>query len=231
MKKEVTLINLSTFLYSFNKILYLLIKKTFDITLSILGIIVLLPLLFFVKIAYLLTFDFNSIIYKQKRIGKNGKIFYMYKIRTMVPDAEKYLEEYLQKNTKAREEFKINRKLKDDPRVTKVGKLLRKTSLDELPQIFNVLKGEMSIIGNRPYLLEEKKYIKYELNTLTKVKPGITGFWQVNGRNDVSFKKRIILEQYYSNNYNIILDTKIFFKTFIVLLRRRWKGEIYEIIF
>ena len=145
----------------------------------------------------------------------------MYKIRTMVPDAEKYLEEYLQKNTKAREEFKINRKLKDDPRVTKVGKLLRKTSLDELPQIFNVLKGEMSIIGNRPYLLEEKKYIKYELNTLTKVKPGITGFWQVNGRNDVSFKKRIILEQYYSNNYNIILDTKIFFKTFIVLLRRR----------
>lgn len=221
MKKEVTLINLSTFLYSFNKILYLLIKKIFDITLSILGIIVLLPLLFFVKIAYLLTFDFNSIIYKQKRIGKNGKIFYMYKIRTMVPDAEKYLEEYLQKNTKAREEFKINRKLKDDPRVTKVGKLLRKTSLDELPQIFNVLKGEMSIIGNRPYLLEEKKYIKYELNTLTKVKPGITGFWQVNGRNDVSFKKRIILEQYYSNNYNIILDTKIFFKTFIVLLRRR----------
>lgn len=221
MKKEVTLINLSTFLYSFNKILYLLIKKIFDITLSILGIIVLLPLLFFVKIAYLLTFDFNSIIYKQKRIGKNGKIFYMYKIRTMVPDAEKYLEEYLQKNTKAREEFKINRKIKDDPRVTKVGKLLRKTSLDELPQIFNVLKGEMSIIGNRPYLLEEKKYIKYELNTLTKVKPGITGFWQVNGRNDVSFKKRIILEQYYSNNYNIILDTKIFFKTFIVLLRRR----------
>lgn len=221
MKKEVTLINLSTFLYSFNKILYILIKKIFDITLSILGIIVLLPLLFFVKIAYLLTFDFNSIIYKQKRIGKNGKIFYMYKIRTMVPDAEKYLEEYLQKNTKAREEFKINRKLKDDPRVTKVGKLLRKTSLDELPQIFNVLKGEMSIIGNRPYLLEEKKYIKYELNTLTKVKPGITGFWQVNGRNDVSFKKRIILEQYYSNNYNIILDTKIFFKTFIVLLRRR----------
>lgn len=221
MKKEVTLINLSTFLYSFNKILYLLIKKIFDITLSILGIIVLLPLLFFVKIAYLLTFDFNSIIYKQKRIGKNGKIFYMYKIRTMVPDAEKYLEEYLQKNTIAREEFKINRKLKDDPRVTKVGKLLRKTSLDELPQIFNVLKGEMSIIGNRPYLLEEKKYIKDELNTLTKVKPGITGFWQVNGRNDVSFKKRIILEQYYSNNYNIILDTKIFFKTFIVLLRRR----------
>lgn len=221
MKKEVTLINLSTFLYSFNKILYLLIKKIFDITLSILGIIVLLPLLFFVKIACLLTFDFNSIIYKQKRIGKNGKIFYMYKIRTMVPDAEKYLEEYLQKNTKAREEFKINRKIKDDPRVTKVGKLLRKTSLDELPQIFNVLKGEMSIIGNRPYLLEEKKYIKYELNTLTKVKPGITGFWQVNGRNDVSFKKRIILEQYYSNNYNIILDTKIFFKTFIVLLRRR----------
>ena len=221
MKKEVTLINLSTFLYSFNKILYLLIKKIFDITLSILGIIVLLPLLFFVKIAYLLTFDFNSIIYKQKRIGKNGKIFYMYKIRTMDPDAEKYLEEYLQINKKAREEFKINRKLKDDPRVTKVGKILRKTSLDELPQIFNVLKGEMSIIGNRPYLLEEKKYIKDELNTLTMVKPGITGFWQVNGRNDVSFKKRIILEQYYSNNYNIILDTKIFFKTFIVLLRRR----------
>ena len=142
----------------------------------------------------------------------------MYKIRTMVPDAEKYLEEYLQINKKAREEFKINRKLKDDPRVTKVGKILRKTSLDELPQIFNVLKGEMSIIGNRPYLLEEKKYIKDELNTLTMVKPGITGFWQVNGRNDVSFKKRIILEQYYSNNYNIILDTKIFFKTFIVLL-------------
>ena len=221
MKKEVALINLSTFLYFFNKILYILIKKIFDITLSILGIIVLLPLLFFVKIAYLLTLDFNSIIYKKKRIGKNGKIFYMYKIRTMVPDAEKYLEEYLQINKKAREEFKINRKLKDDPRVTKVGKILRKTSLDELPQIFNVLKGEMSIIGNRPYLLEEKKYIKDELNTLTMVKPGITGFWQVNGRNDVSFKKRIILEQYYSNNYNIILDTKIFFKTFIVLLKRR----------
>ena len=128
------------------------------------------------------------------------------------------LEQWFLMQMKFYEEYSKNKKLKKDPRITKIGKILRKLSIDELPQVINVLKGDMSIIGNRPYLPREKKDMKEYYHDIVKTKPGITGYWQVNGRSNTSFEERIKLESYYSNHYSLKLDLKIFIKTFIVVL-------------
>ena len=202
----------------FKSVMYHSSKRVFDILCAIIGCIALLPLALIVKISYVLSGDFNSIFFTQKRIGQYGKEFNFYKFRSMVPNAEDMLIKILMENKDLAREYKINKKLKDDPRITKMGKILRKTSLDELPQMINVLKGEMAIIGNRPYLPREKEDMGEHFGNIVKTKPGITGYWQVSGRSDTTFEKRLELEETYSQYASFKMDAKIFFKTFQVVL-------------
>ena len=203
------------------KIIYFTIKKIFDVVCSLIAVVFLVPLSIFIKIAYLLTGDTAPIIFTQKRIGKNGKEFNFYKYRTMVPDADKKLEELMASDKKIKEEYELNKKLKHDPRVTTMGNLLRKTSLDEFPQFINVLKGDMSIIGNRPYLPREKEDMGIYFNDIVKTKCGIVSYWAVMGRSDVSFQTRLRLERYYSNFQSLSLDIKIFLRVFRVVVLRK----------
>lgn len=199
--------------------LYLGIKRFFDIVVSLIGLIFLIPIALVVKIMYMISGDFHSIFFTQDRIGKNGKTFKFYKFRSMVPNADKILFELLEKDKELAKEYKINKKLKDDPRITKAGKFLRKTSLDELPQLINIFLGQMSFVGNRPYLPREKDDMGEYFDDIVKSKPGLTGYWQVMGRSDTTFETRCKLEAKYSNEMSLRLDIKIFFKTFLVVLK------------
>ena len=201
--------------------MYLIIKRIFDIVCAFIGCLFLLPVAIIVKISYILNKDYDSIFFKQQRIGKDGKLFNFYKFRSMVPNADEVLFKLLETDEEAANEYKINKKLENDPRITKMGKILRKTSIDELPQLINILKGDMSLIGNRPYLLREKEDIGNYYNDILKTKPGLTGYWQVSGRSDTTFEERLILEKYYSNHNSLRLDIKIFFKTFSVVLLKK----------
>lgn len=197
---------------------YLFIKRLFDIICGLLGCVLILPIAIVVKIAYVCDKDFSSIFYSQIRIGKNGKKFKMYKFRSMVPNADEILFKTLDIDKVAAEEYKKNKKFKNDPRITKVGRVMRKLSIDELPQLINVLRGDMSMIGNRPYLPREKDDMGEYYKDIIKTKPGLTGYWQVNGRSDTTFNERLKLESFYSNHNSLVLDIKIFFKTFQVVL-------------
>lgn len=206
---------------SIKKYLYFGVKRLFDILIALIGCLFLLPIILIVKISFLLHKDFDSIFFRQKRIGKNGKEFNLYKFRSMVPNADEVLKELLKNDEAARKEYKVNKKLKNDPRVTSVGKILRVTSLDELPQFINIFKGEMSLVGNRPYLPREKEDMGLYYNDIIKTKPGLSGLWQVMGRSNTTFEERLKLEQYYSNNFGFRIDIKIFFKTFGVVLKHK----------
>lgn len=198
---------------------YFATKRIFDIVVSTIGLICLIPLIVLVKISYMFTGDFESVFFTQKRIGKNGKEFKFYKFRTMIPNADEVLFKMLQEDEDLAREYKINKKLKDDPRITRMGKVLRKTSLDELPQLINVFLGDMAMIGNRPYLPREKEDMGFFFREIVKTKPGLTGYWQVSGRSDTTFERRLELEQYYSNHYSLKLDIEIFIKTFLVVFK------------
>ena len=196
---------------------YKSIKKLFDLLFSLLILIVCLPL--FIIIALLIKFSSRGpIFFLQERIGKNNITFKCIKFRTMHPEAKDILKNLLLKDDNLKREFEQTHKIKNDPRITIIGKFLRKTSLDELPQFINVLRNEMSIIGPRPIVLEEK--IKYgeNLKKVLSVKPGITGLWQVSGRNNLTYKKRVMLDLFYVENYNFIMDIKILVRTFGVVL-------------
>lgn len=197
---------------------YATIKRVFDICVGLIGLIVLILVIIIIKIVSMCNGDFAKIIFTQNRIGKNGKEFKFYKFRSMVPNADEILFKMLEEDEEIAKEYKENKKLKNDPRITKVGNFIRKTSIDELPQLLNVLKGDMSLIGNRPYLPREKNDMGEYYKDIIKTKPGITGYWQVSGRSDVSFKERLKLEQYYSNHCGLRMDIKIFFKTFTAVL-------------
>ena len=203
---------------SLKELSYRFIKRTFDIICGLIGVICLIPMALIIKIAYMCSGDFYTIILTQNRIGKNGKEFKFYKFRSMIPFADDALFKLLKEDKEAAKEYKKNKKLKHDPRITKIGKIIRKLSIDELPQLINVLKGDMSIIGNRPYLPREKEDMAEYYEGIIKTKPGITGYWQVNGRSNTTFKERLELEKYYSENYSLLLDIKIFLKTFKVVL-------------
>ena len=190
-----------------------ILKRTIDIIAGILGVIALLPLTLIIYIANLACKDKGPIFYTQERYGKNGKIFKLYKYRSMVVGADEKLKEYLEENEEARKEYKKYKKLKDDPRITKVGKFIRKTSFDEFPQFINVLKGDMSLVGPRPYLPREREDINGFFNYITSVKPGITGLWQVNGRSDTTFTERLTLDMSYYYKHNLKMDLKILGKT------------------
>ena len=198
--------------------IYLVLKRILDIIISLIGLVLLIPIMIIIKIAYMCTGDFHNIILTQDRIGRGGKNFKFYKFRTMIPNADEALFKMLEKDKKLAEEYAVNKKLKNDPRITKVGKILRKYSIDEMPQFINVFLGDMSLIGNRPYLPREKKDMGDSFDEIVRTKPGLTGYWQVSGRSDVSFKKRVELETYYSRHSGFKMDIKIFFKTFKVVI-------------
>lgn len=139
----------------------------------------------------------------------------------MCKDADRVLDQILRDNPKRAAEYKKNKKLGNDPRITPVGRIIRKYSIDEIPQFINVLKGDMSVIGNRPYLPREKEDMGDSFDKIVSTKPGVTGYWQVSGRSDVSFNKRLELEKYYSDNYSFELDKEIFLKTFSVIMGKR----------
>ena len=197
---------------------YIVVKRIIDILAGLVGVIVLFPMIIAVKIAYIITGDFNKIIFTQNRIGKNGKEFKLYKFRSMMVNADEYLFKYLEENEDAAKEYKRYKKLQNDPRMTKVGKFIRKFSIDEFPQFINVLKGEMSLVGPRPYLPREKEDMGEYFDSIIKVKPGITGYWQVNGRSSTTFGKRLVMDEFYTNHNGTISDIKIVFKTFLQFL-------------
>lgn len=203
---------------SVKKISYLVIKRIFDILISIIGLILLIPIALIIKVAYMCTGDFTSIFFVQERIGKNGKLFKFFKFRSMVPNADEILFRTMELDEIVAAEYSKNKKLKDDPRVTKIGKLIRKLSIDEFPQFINVFLGEMSLIGNRPYLPREKQDMGKYYDDIIKTKPGLTGYWQVSGRSNTTFEERLKLEKEYSDEAGLKLDIKIFFKTFAVVL-------------
>ena len=173
----------------------------------------LIPVTLFVKLGYLKEGDKAPIFFRQDRFGKDGKLIKIYKFRTMVPNAEQLLEEMMANDPKIREEYLTNKKLNPDPRVTPFGNLLRRTSLDELPQLLNILKGEMSLIGPRPYLPREKEDMGSCYEAIVKFKPGLTGIWQASGRNNISFAERCKLDEFYYYNWSIWLDIIILVKT------------------
>lgn len=202
----------------------LLIRKIFkrliDILGGIVGTFVLIPLTIGIAIANLICKDNGPIFYSQYRMGKNGKLFKMYKYRSMVVGADEKLKKYLEENEEARKEYKKYKKLKHDPRITKVGEFIRKTSLDEFPQFINVLKGDMSLVGPRPYLEREKEDMNGYYKYITTFKPGLTGLWQISGRSDVDFATRIDLDMQYYYNHSLKGDIKILFKTAMKLIKR-----------
>ena len=191
---------------------YFAVKRLFDIVCSLIGCILLLPIAVVVKISYLLSKDTKTIFYKQKRIGKNGKTIYIYKFRSMVYNADVILKELL-KQKKYKRQWDLNQKLENDPRITKIGHILRKTSLDEMPQFINVLKGDMSLIGPRPLVEGELDAHNGNHNIYESVRPGITGWWAANGRSNITYEERLNLEYYYCKNCSVLLDIKCIFKT------------------
>ena len=191
---------------------YFFIKRLFDIIVGLLGILALIPVSLIVKVINIVNKDYDKIFYTQDRIGKNGKVFKLYKFRSMVPNADLVLKELL-KDEKYKKEWELNQKFEKDPRITKAGNFLRKTSLDELPQFINVLKGDMSLIGPRPLIKGELDSHNGNHEIYESVKPGITGWWACNGRSNLDYDKRLELEYYYAENCSLILDIKCIFKT------------------
>lgn len=204
---------------SLSKTIYFIIKRIFDIICALIGCILMIPILIIVKISYILTGDFKSIIYAHTRIGKNGKEFRLYKFRSMVWNADEVLKELL-KDKKYQKEWHKNHKLSNDPRITKIGNIIRKTSLDEMPQFVNVLLGDMSMIGPRPLVKGELDEHNGDHAIYESVRPGITGWWACNGRSATEYKKRLELEYYYCKNCSILLDIKCIFRTIVIVLSR-----------
>lgn len=198
----------------------LCLKKISDILLSILVFPFISPLLLYIAYKIKKEEPHASVLFKQERLGKNGKIFICYKFRTMYEQSEHKLKNYLKKYPEEIRYYETFHKYQKDPRITKIGHFLRKTSLDELPQIFNVFKNQMSFIGPRPYMLNEEEKIGKHTQTILTVKPGITGLWQVSGRNEVDFYSRVALDTWYIRNWNLWMDMVILFKTVKTVLVR-----------
>lgn len=207
-------------MYSFTsgQIVYQAVKRAIDIVISLIGTIILIPVAVLIKSVYLISGDRAPIIYKQSRIGKNGSEIKIFKFRTMVPDADKMLSELLN-DEKYRNEWNANQKLVNDPRITKIGRVLRKTSIDELPQLLNVLLGDMSLVGPRPLVRGELE-IHNGLKLYQQVKPGITGWWACNGRSNIDYYERLELEYHYVRNISAYLDLLCIFRTIVLVLKR-----------
>ena len=199
--------------------MYIFFKRTFDIMLSLIGVIFLIPLYIVIRLAYFCTGDFHRIIYTQTRVGKNGKLFKMYKFRTMVINADEELKKLL-KNPEYKKEWEEYHKIENDPRITKVGRFLRKSSIDEMPQFINVFIGQLSIVGPRPLIPGEIEEHHGDKKLYESVKPGLTGWWAVNGRSNQSYKERLKLEYYYVKHRSLGFDIKILFMTVSTVLKK-----------
>ena len=199
-----------------------IVKRIFDVIFSVSALVLLSPLFLVIAIMIKMKSPEGPVFFGHQRIGKNGKFFRVYKFRTMVPDAEERLKKLLDSNLKLKEEFEKDFKLKNDPRIIPgIGNFMRKSSLDELPQFFNSLIGNMSVVGPRPIVEKElEKYGKYAKKLLS-VKPGVTGLWQVSGRNDIDYNKRIELDMEYIDNQSLWLDIKIIMKTILVMVFKK----------
>lgn len=198
------------------KPIYDFVKRVFDIVCSLIGLIVLSPVFIILSILIKTTSE-GPAFFAHKRVGKGGKTIKIYKFRSMVTNAEELIKQF---TPEQKAEYEKNFKLENDPRVTKVGKFMRKTSLDELPQLINILKGDISVVGPRPVMdVETKIYGNYR-DMLLSVKPGLTGFWTANGRSATTYTRRRAMEIYYVKNRSVLLDLKIIFKTFISVFKR-----------
>ncbi|MGL4656420.1 MAG: sugar transferase [Sarcina sp.] len=195
---------------------YLLLKRTFDILSAGSALIIFSPI--FILLIILIRLDSKgAALFGHKRIGKDGKEISVYKFRTMVINAQEVLENF---TPEQKAEFEKNFKLENDPRITRIGGFLRKTSLDELPQLVNILKGDMSVVGPRPIVKAEiKKYGQFS-NKLFSVVPGLTGHWQANGRSDTTYEERVQMDMYYIDNRNFLMDIKIIFQTVISVIKK-----------
>lgn len=196
-----------------------LLKSLLEVLLAFCAIVCLLPLFLILALIVKLSSK-GPIFYSAKRLGINGKNIKVLKFRTMYVDAEPRLERILEENPELKVEWQKNFKLQDDPRITPVGRFLRKTSLDELPQFWNVLTGDMAVIGPRPIVKDEIRYYGENYEVRKRVKPGITGLWQVSGRSEVDYRHRVMLDMYYIMNWSIWMDYYIFFKTIYVVIAR-----------
>ncbi len=195
-------------------------KRAFDVVCSLLGLFILSPV--FLLIMALIRADSRGpVFFGHKRLGKGGKYFFCFKFRTMQPNAQELLQELLENDSEARSQWEKDFKLKDDPRITKIGSFLRKTSLDELPQLWNVFRGEMSLVGPRPIVTDEVEKYGEKSRYLFKVPPGITGLWQVSGRNDIDYEERILLDEYYAKNWSLWLDVELIIRTFGAIINKK----------
>ncbi len=204
MDNEIAITGVSVFV-SIKKEIYLFIKRSFDIVCGLVGLVFLIPLTIIIKLCYMFTGDFHSIIYKQERIGKNGKPFNLYKFRTMVPNADEKLKELL-KQEKYKKEWELNQKLSNDPRITKIGNFLRKSSLDELLQVVTVISGKMSMIGPRPLVRGELDAHNGNHDLYESIRPGVSGWWASHGRSATTYEERLELEYYYIKHMSLSLD-------------------------
>ena len=199
-----------------NKIVYNVVKRVLDIVFSLLGMVILSP--FFLLISIIIKLNSKGpVFFVHSRIGEKGKPIGIYKFRTMVENAEELIKNF---TPEQKEEFERCYKLENDPRVTKIGNFLRKTSLDELPQILNILKGELSIIGPRPIIQAELDKYGENKEKFLSVRPGLTGYWAANGRSDTTYEERMEMELYYVDNMSFMLDIKIFFKTILAVIKK-----------
>ena len=217
MNGEVLGLELSRDNITISKDIYIKFKRLIDFIIVFISIIILSPIFLLIGVFIKLSSK-GSIIYRHKRVGKDGKEIYLYKFRTMVSDADNFSKYFTEEQMM---EFNKNYKLDNDPRVTKFGRILRKTSLDELPQLFNILKGDMALIGPRPVLEKELDYFGTKKDMVLSVLPGLTGWWACNGRSCTTYDERVELEAYYAKNISLKLDIKVFFKTIIVVLQGR----------
>jgi Undecaprenyl-phosphate galactose phosphotransferase WbaP len=206
-------------IHNFSTLVSIFLKRAMDILISLIFGLVSLPIILLT--ALLIRLDSpGPIFYKQERMGKDGSKIIIHKFRSMRVNADNILTEYLEKNPLARAEWDQTQKLHDDPRITRVGKWIREFSVDEMPQLFNILKGEMSLVGPRPILIEQEKLYGDQIDVYRSVRPGLTGFWQVSGRNRTTFHQRTLYDVYYVRNWSIWLDMNILLRTVWVVLSR-----------
>ena len=195
---------------------YIKIKRVIDVILASVALILLSPL--FAIIAIAIKIDSKGpVFFAHKRIGKNGKIIKLYKFRSMVINAEELIKSFTPEQMR---EYKENYKSTNDPRITKVGKFLRKTSLDELPQLINIINGDLSIIGPRPVVADELEKYGVNKDKFLSVTPGLTGYWAANGRSNTTYEQRMEMELYYIDNLSLKMDIKVFFKTILSVLKK-----------